>query len=116
MDGLETFGGGAAIIVTSLVTLKVFFTLWRLVERKLFPEKLENAMEITFKTFRNRRVTIVTRSGPVFEGYRYVKSVYFDVSEFGSANPVYFEFRDASEQAVLVAGTEIVCIRCLESS
>ncbi len=112
MDAVYAFACHVGVVVGGIVSLKVFFTLWGVVERKLRPDKIENAMETSFKDLRKKRVVVKLRNGDLLEDHIYAKTLCFERSEYASDNPIYFQFSDPAGHDVYVSGSEIVSIAC----
>jgi len=112
MDAVIAFACYVGIVVGGIVSLKVFFSLWGVAERKLYPDKIENALETSFKALRKKVVVVKLRNGETLEDHIYTKTLYYDVTEFGSANPIYFHLTDPDGRDIYVAGSEIISIAC----
>lgn len=97
----------ACIICGAAVFLKMFFTLWRVAERRFWPDLVRNADEMAFKGLRNCLVTVHLKDGSVLPEVRYIRTMCFDSGEFGLNGPVYFEFQSQDQETVLVSGSEI---------
>lgn len=97
-------------IVAGIICIKIFFTLWVLVEKKIYPEKFEeigNIPESVFRSLKGKSVTIYIKNGEIINNVRYKKTFYFDDGEFGMSNPVYFEFVDAEKKYIYISGADI---------
>jgi hypothetical protein len=111
MEMVTTWLGIVGIFTGGVVALKIFFTLWGPVDRRLNPDKLLNAVEASFRRLREKRVDVHLLEGDVLRDCTYRRTLHFDAGEF-AANPVYFEFEDPEGRTVLVPGARIGRIVC----
>ena len=59
MEGYQQFFAIVGTIVGAIIFIKVFFTLWRIIEKKLHPEKFEKiycAPEVLFSDLKKKKV------------------------------------------------------------
>ena len=96
--------------VIAIVFLKVFFTLWRLLDKKLHPEniyKTQNTPEVVFKDLKKKYVTIHMKNGNTLNKCFYKKCLYFGDSEFGVSSPIYFEIKNSNNKLIYISGADI---------
>jgi len=110
MEGYQQFFAIVGTIVGAIIFIKVFFTLWRIIEKKLHPEKFEKiycAPEVLFSDLKKKKVTVYLKNNEILENHIYRKSVYFGDGEFGLPNPVYFEFESQNKDIIFISGIDI---------
>jgi len=89
---MNDFTTGVLIVVGSIILLKVFFTVWGPVHRKLNPESVQDTPESAFKDLKGKTVRITMMDGSVAEGM-YEKTLYFNDGEMGLNSVVFFQLR-----------------------
>ena len=113
MEAYQQFLIVIGSIVGAIIALKIFFTLWRLLEKKLHPDKFEklySAPEVVFADLKKKVVTVTLKNGDILIDHKYKKSVYFGDGEFGLPKPVYFELESPEKNLIFVSGADIIKI------
>lgn len=98
-------------IVGAIIGLKVFFTLWRLVEKRLNPEKADkhdNTPEVAFRGLKRKTVDVHMKNGDVLRNHKYVKTLVFGDGEFATCTLVYFELESPEGNGVFICGADIM--------
>ena len=111
MDVVQPFIWCVAAIVGGAIALRVFFTLWRVVEKRLFPERYAappNAPHSVFPDLKGKRVIVHMKNGEVLKDHTYRKNFYFGSGEFDSfCTIVYFELIDPEGRHLYIAAADI---------
>ena len=72
-------------IVAAIVVVKVFFTLWRILEKRLHPEQYAKPAatpEFVFRRLHGKKVTIVLKNGECLQDCDYQSTHLFGDGEF----------------------------------
>ena len=105
-------------IVGAIVGLKVFFTLWKVLEKRLHPEqflKPRSAPETAFKGLKGRKVIVRTKTGEVIKECQYKATLYFNDGEFTVCPTVYFELEKADGNRLFISGADILSIETTDN-
>ena len=100
-------------IVAAIVVVKVFFTLWRILEKRLHPEQFAQPAatpEFVFRRLHGKKVTIVLKNGERLQDCDYQSTHLFGDGEFAFRAVLYFEFITADNRRNFLAGAEILRI------
>ena len=111
MDAVMPFLIVIGAIVGAIVGLKIFFTLWRLVEKRLHPEKLEkpdNTPEVAFRGLKKKTVDVHMKNGDVLRNHKYIKTLVFGEGDFSTCTLIYFELESPTGAGVFICGTDIM--------
>ena len=100
-------------IVAAIVVVKVFFTLWRVLEKRLHPEqfvKPSATPEFVFRRLKGKKATVVLKNGERLQDCEYQSTHLFGDGEFAFSAVLYFEFITADNRRNFLAGAEILRI------
>jgi len=112
METAQPFIIGVASIVCAIILLKVFFTLWRLLEKRVHPdkfEKLPSTPESAFRDLKGKAVLLHMKNGETIHDSKYRKTLFFSNGEFG-CTLVYFELEKPDGTRIFVSGSDIMKI------
>ena len=101
------------IIVSTVIGLKVFFTLWKLLEKRLHPEqfsKPSNTPEVAFRGLKGKKVVVQMKSGEIIGDCQYRATLFFGDGEFNMCPIVYFDFEKTDGNRLYICGTDILKI------
>ena len=110
---MASFLIGLGAIVGSIIGLKVFFTLWRLLEKRLHPDdfvKPFSTPETAFRGLKRKSIIIHMKNGEVLSDLRYKATLFFSDGEFGVYTPVYFHVERGDGTHVFISGADILKI------
>lgn len=96
-------------IVAAIIGLKVFFTLWRVLEKRLHPELLDkpdNTPEVAFRDLKGAAVNVYMKNGDLLKEYKYLKTLVFG-NEFERCSLLYFELKSPGGNIVFICGSDI---------
>ena len=82
-------------IVAAIIILKVFFTLWWVVEKRLHPDKIRlptSTPEVSFEGLKKKSVNVYMKNGEILKNHTYLKTLLFGAGDFATCTVVYFEF------------------------
>lgn len=97
-------------IVGGIICLKIFFSLWGILDRRWNPGKVSDTPESAFKDLKRKTIHIVLRSGETLEFRVYEKTLFFNDGEMGYNAVVYFQVRNPEGIRQYIAGSDIVLI------
>lgn len=103
----------AGAFVAVVIGLKVFFTLWKLFEKRLHPEqfsKPSNMPEIAFRGLKGKPVSVQMKSGEIIGDCQYKATLFFGDGEYNVCPTVYFDFEKPDGNHVYICGTDILKI------
>ena len=103
----------AGCLMFGIMLLRVFFTLWRVIDKRLHPEKLEAAKdtpEVAFKGLRKKVVDVQMKDGTLLRHHKYVKTILFGDSDFSICALVYYELQSPKGNGVFICGSDILKI------
>ena len=103
---MNDFTTGVLIVVGSIILLKVFFTVWGPVHRKLNPESVQDTPESAFRDLKGKTVRITMVDGSVGEGM-YEKTLYFNDGEMGLNSVVFFQLRHRDGRMAFMPSTAL---------
>ncbi len=119
MDAAMPFLIVIGAIVGSVIGLKVFFTLWRVVEKRLHPEKVDKPdtnPEFAFRGLKKKTVDVHMKNGDVLRAHKYLKTLVFGEGDFATCTLIYFELESPAGTQVFICGTDILkletCNKC----
>jgi len=104
---------GVITVVLAVLVLKVFFTLWKILEKKLHPsdfDKPTNTPETAFKDLKKKIVNVYMKNGDVLEKHKYKKTLYFGNGEYSWCALVYFELEAPNQTQVFISSADILKI------
>ncbi len=113
MEGMAPFLIGVGSIVAAIVGLKVFFTLWRILEKKLHPEQFSKPSatpETAFRGLKGKKVVVQMKSGESLQDCGYKSTLFFGDGEFGTSSLVYFELEKPDGNRLYICGSDILKI------
>ncbi len=98
-------------VVIAIILLKIFFTLWKVVDKKLHPEmeKIGITPEVAFNNLRNKNITVFLKDGKILTDLKYIKTLFFNDGEYSLNTVVYFEVTNQHKR-IFISGTDIVRI------
>ena len=109
-SGLHSFILGIVAIVLAIISLKVFFTLWGILDRKWDPGKVGSTPETAFKDLKKKTVRVSLRDGTVIDEAKYAKTLYFNNSEIALNTTVFFQLIKPDQSLLFISGSDIVLI------
>ncbi len=104
---------GVGSIVAAIIGLKVFFTLWKILEKRLHPEqfaKPSSTPETAFRGLKGKKVVVQMKTGEVLQDCAYKSTLFFGNGEFGMCTLVYFELEKPDGNRLYVCGIDILKI------
>ncbi|MGB5686901.1 MAG: hypothetical protein WBM35_13895 [Candidatus Electrothrix sp.] len=104
---------GVVAVVLGIITLKVFFTLWKLIDKRLHPDdfdKPENTPETAFRGLKKKSVNVYLKNGDVLTNHKYKKTLMFGDGEFAAVALLYFELTSPEGNGIFVCGSDITRI------
>jgi hypothetical protein len=107
------------IIVFTVIGLKVFFTLWKLLEKRLHPEqfsKPSSTPEAAFRGLKGKKVIVQMKCGEIIEGCQYKATLFFADGEFSMCPTVYFDFEKADGNRLYICGADILKIETVNKT
>lgn len=110
---MATFLIGISAVVSAIIALKVFFTCWKLLEKRLFPEqfaKPNNSSQTAFRGLKGRHVILQLKNGEIIQDYQYITTIFFGDGEFNICPTVYFAFEKTDRQRIYICGADILKI------
>jgi hypothetical protein len=113
MEVMAPFLLGIGAIVGAIIGLKIFFTLWKIVDKRFHPEqfaKPSSTPETAFRGLRNKQVLIQLKNGETIKDCKYNTTLFFGDGEFGTSTLVYFEFQQQDGNKLYLCGTDIMKI------
>ena len=113
MGYAQPFAISVAVVVLGIVMLKVFFTLWSVVEKRLHPEKMDkpdNTPEVAFRGLKKKTIDVHMKNGDVLKQHKYRKTLVFGDGEFATCTLLYFELTSPEETDVFICGSDIMKI------
>lgn len=113
MEQFQPFLGGSIIFILGVISLKIFFTLWRTIERKINPDSCKDTPETTFKALKNKTVVVTLKTGAVIQDLVYQKSLYIDGTEYAPVNCIFVQFEDLHKKVTLIEANSIQTIKCV---
>ncbi|NCB26804.1 MAG: hypothetical protein EOM62_15240 [Bacteroidia bacterium] len=119
IDEMAPFLTGVGAIVAAIIGLKVFFTLWKLLEKRMLPENFQkpsSTPESAFKGLRGKRVLVQLKSGESIEGCEYRATLFFGEGEFCMCPTVYFDFEKPDGNRLYLCGSDILKIETLSKA
>ena len=100
-------------ITAAIILVKVFFTLWKVLEKRLHPEQFGQPAatpEFVFRRLNGKKATVVLKNGERLQDCDYQATHLFGDGEFAFRAILYFEFITTDNRRVFLAGTEILRI------
>jgi len=97
-------------IIGAIIGLKIFFSLWRLLEKKIHPDKferIEKAPEVIFNNLKKKKINIFMKNGESINDCLYKKTLYFGDGELGFNAPIYFQVEDNNKKLIFISGADI---------
>ncbi len=113
IETMAPFLIGVGSIVGAIIGLKVFFTLWKILEKRLHPEqfsKPSSTPETAFRGLKGKKVIIRMKSGEVIHDCEYKTTLFFGHGEFSTCNLVYFELAKPDGNRLYICGSDILKI------
>jgi hypothetical protein len=110
MDVVRPFIECVTAVVTGIIVLKVFFTLWRVVEKRLHPERITSPTttpEVSFGGLRKKPVNVYMKNGDILRNYRYLKTLLSGDGDYSTCTNLYFEFKSPEGNGVFISGMDI---------
>jgi hypothetical protein len=110
MEVMTPFLMGVGAIVGAIIGLKVFFTLWRILEKRLHPEnfiKPSSTPETAFRGLKGKTIIIHMKSGEVISDVKYKATLFFGDGEFVTCTLVYFDMERSDGTHVFICGSDI---------
>ena len=107
---------GVGSIVAAIIGLKVFFTLWKILEKRLHPEqfsKPSSTPETAFRGLKGKKVTVQMKNGETIPDCLYKSTLFFGDGEFGTCTLVYFELEKPDGNRQYICGTDILKIETI---
>jgi len=104
---------GVGTIVGAIIALKVFFTLWKILEKRLHPEQFSkpaSTPETAFRGLKGQKVVVQMKSGEFLQDCEYKATLFFGDGEFGTCTLVYFEFQKPDGNRLYICGSDILKI------
>lgn len=93
--------------------LKIFFTLWRLLEKRLHPEqfvKRSSTPETAFRGLKGKPIVVHMKNGEIISDAKYRANLFFGDREFGTCTLVYFDLERSDGTRVFICGADILKI------
>jgi hypothetical protein len=108
MDVWIEFAICVASVTAAIIIAKIFFTLWRLFEKRVHPEmferdKVNSALEAAFGNIKGKNVDVYLRNGEIIKQHKYVKASCLRAGQIDEHPIVYFELIDSEEKTVYIA-------------
>ncbi|HCF94931.1 MAG TPA: hypothetical protein DEW46_07710 [Verrucomicrobia bacterium] len=100
-------------IVGAIIGLKVFFTLWKILEKRLHPEQFSkppSTPETAFRGLKGKKVVVQMKSGDFLQDCEYKSTLFFGDGEFSTCTLVYFELEKPDGNRLYVCGSDILKI------
>jgi len=100
-------------IAGAIVGLKVFFTLWRILEKRLHPEQFSKPSatpETAFRGLKGRRVVVRMKTGETIPECAYRSTLVSGDAEFSTCRLVYFELEKSDGERIFICGSDILTI------
>lgn len=119
MEAAAPFLIGVGAIVAAIIGLKVFFTLWRVVEKRLHPEKMDkpdNTPEVAFRGLKRKSVNVYMKNSDILRNHKYIKTLVFGDGEFATCTMVYFELESPEGNGVFVCGADITKLETIKDA
>jgi hypothetical protein len=113
MEAMTPFLIGVGAIVGAIIGLKVFFTLWRILEKRLHPEnfvKPSSTPETAFRGLKGKAIIVHMKNGEVISNVEYKATLFFGDGEFGTCTLVYFDVERSDGTQVFICGADILKI------
>ncbi|MDA3798244.1 MAG: hypothetical protein PF692_04090 [Kiritimatiellae bacterium] len=104
---------GVIAVVIGVLILKIFFTLWKVLEKKLHPndfDKPTNTPETAFKDLKKKIVNVYMKNGDILKEHKYKKTLYFGDEEYSWYALVYFELEAPNQTKVFISSSDILKI------
>ena len=101
------------VIVAPIIGLKVFFTLWKLLEKRLHPEQFSkppNPPEAAFRGLKGKKIVVQLKNGEIIEGCQYKATLYFSDGHYNVCPIVYFDFEKPDGNRLYICGLDILKI------
>jgi len=100
-------------ITGAIIILKVFFTLWRVLEKWLHPEKFvgpTDTLEFTFQRLKGKKAAITLKNGEQLQNCEYQSTHLFGDGNYAVANILHFEFITADKRRIFLSNADILKI------
>ena len=113
IEAMAPFLIGVGAIVGAIIGLKVFFTLWKMLEKRLHPEqfsKPSSTPETAFRGLKGKKVVVQLKNGEVLQDCEYKSTLFFGDGEFGTCTLVYFELEKPDGDRLYICGSDILKI------
>ena len=100
-------------ITAPIIIVKVFFTFWRILEKRLHPEKFDKRTakpEFSFPHLKGKKATITMKNGEQLQNCEYQFTHLFGDGEFAFVQLIYFEFITADKRRIFLSSADILKI------
>jgi hypothetical protein len=101
IEAMAPFLIGVGSIVGAIIGLKVFFTLWKILEKRLHPDqfsKPSSTPETAFRGLKGKTVVVQMKNGEVLQDCEYKSTL------------VYFELEKPDGNRLYICGSDILKI------
>jgi hypothetical protein len=100
-----------ATLVAVIMLVKIFNTMWLIVDKKFHPEKIRTSKtpETAFGELKNKFIDVDLKDGDSVHGM-YERTLYFNDGEFTINTCVYFQLK-VNDKACFIAGNDIKIIK-----
>ena len=99
--------------IGAIIIVKVFFTFWRILEKRLHPEKFDKRTarpEFSFPNLKGKKATVTLKNGEQLQDCEYQFTHLFGDGEFAFVQIIYFEFITANKRRIFLSNADILKI------